>query len=94
MRIKWLQTTLNSFDKAMTYIAQEDEEAAQKISAHIEARVERLAEQPHQGRPGRIFGTRELVIDQFPFIIPYRVKDNEIQVLRVFHTSQNPPRKW
>lgn len=78
----------------MAYIAQEDEDAAQKISDYIEARVEGLSKQPHQGRPGRIFGTRELVMDKFPFIIPYRVKDNEIQILRVFHTSRNPPRTW
>lgn len=77
----------------MAYIAQEDEEAAERISDHIEARVEGLIEQPHQGRPGRIFGTRELVIDKYPFIIPYRVKGNEIQILRVFHTSRKPPEK-
>lgn len=78
----------------MAHIAREDEETAQKISACIKARVEGLRDQPHQGRPGRIFGTRELVIDKFSFIVPYRVKDNEIQILRVFHTSRNPPRKW
>lgn len=94
MRVKWLQTAIKSFDKAMTYIAKEDEEAAQKTSDYIKARVEGLIEQPYQGRPGRIFGTKELVIDKHPFIIPYRVKGEELQILRVFHTSQKPPEKW
>lgn len=94
MRIKWLQKAIKTFDKAMGYIAQEDEEAAQTISEDIEARVAGLLEQPYQGRPGRIFGTRELVIDKYPFIVPYRVKGDEIQILRVFHTSRKPPRKW
>lgn len=94
MRIKWLQTAINSFDKAMAHIAQEDEDAARRISDYIEARVKELLEQPRQGRPGRILGTRELVIGKFPFIIPYRVKGDEVQILRVFHTSRNPPDTW
>lgn len=94
MRVKWLQTAIKSFDKAMAYIAQEDEEAAQKISDYIEARVEGLIEQPGQGRPGRVYGTRELVIDKYPYLIPYRVKGEEIVILRVFHTSRKPPQRW
>lgn len=94
MRVKWLKRATSSMDKAMAYIAQEDDEAARAISDYIHARVESLQEQPHQGRPGRIFGTRELVIDKFPFIVPYRVKGDEVQILRVFHTSRKPPQKW
>lgn len=94
MRIKWLKRAIGSLDRAMAHIAQENEEAARKISEYIHARIESLQNQPNQGRPGRIFGTRELVIDKSPFIIPYRVKDEEIQILRVFHTSRKPPLKW
>jgi plasmid stabilization system protein ParE len=78
----------------MGYIAQEDEEAARKISDYLHERIESLQEQPGQGRPGRVFGTRELVLDKYPYIVPYRVRGKEIQILRVFHTSQIPPRKW
>lgn len=42
------------------------------------------------GRPGRVAATREGVLPNFPYIIPYRVKDQWIEILRVFHTS----RKW
>jgi len=94
MQIRWLKTAISSLDAAMTYIAQEDEEAAGKISDYIHLRVESLREQPEQGRPGRILGTRELVMDKYPFIVPYRVKDGELQILRVFHTSRKPPPKW
>ena len=94
MRIRWLKRAINSLDGAIAHIAREDEEAARKISDYIHMRVESLQEQPYQGRPGRIFGTRELVMDKYPFIVPYRVKDDEVQVLRVFHTSQKPPCDW
>ena len=78
----------------MEYIAQEDPGAAAKVYAHIRERVAALAEQPGLGRPGRIFGTRELVIEKYPYIVPYRIEDNEVQILRVFHTSRRPPKTW
>lgn len=97
MRVRWLEKALNSFDSAMAYVAKEDGEAAKTIGDYIFERVDSLAGEPAgvgQGRPGRIFGTRELVIDKYPYIVPYRVKDNEIQILRVFHTSRKPPKRW
>ena len=94
MRVKWLKRAIKSLDAAMAHIAQEDENAAREISDYIHARVESLQEQPYLGRPGRIFGTKELVMDKYPFIVPYRMKNQEIQILRVFHTSRRPPQKW
>lgn len=93
MRIRWLKTASKNFDMAMDYIAQDDPEMAVTIYKHIRARVGDLLKRPAQGRPGRVFGTRELVIAKYPYIVPYRVKGNEIQILRVFHTSRKPPGK-
>ena len=94
MQIRWLKTAIRSLDEAMAYIAQEDAEAARKISDCIHMRVETLLEHPEQGRPGRILGTRELVIGKYPFSVPYRIKNEEVQILRIFHTSRKPPLKW
>ena len=38
-------------------------------------------------------GTRELVIRNLPYIIPYRVRENFIEILRVLHTSRRWPGK-
>lgn len=94
MRVRWLKKARKSLDAAMDYIALEDPDAAQTMYNHIRGRVDELAEQPGQGRPGRVFGTRELVIEKYPYIVPYRVKSEEVQILRVFHTSRKPPQKW
>jgi toxin ParE1/3/4 len=42
------------------------------------------------GRDGRVRGTYELVIHGIPYIVPYRIKGKEVQVLSVYHMS----RKW
>jgi plasmid stabilization system protein ParE len=52
--------------------------------------VGHLEEHPKVGRVGQIKGTYELVIHDLPYIVPYRIKNNEVQILSVYHTS----RKW
>ena len=94
MRIKWLRSATKNLDEAVSYMAKDDPEAAEKMFWDIWNSVESLAEHPEKGRPGRHFRTRELVIRGYPFIVPYRIKGNEAQVIRVFHTSQRLPEKW
>jgi addiction module RelE/StbE family toxin len=72
------------------YIADNNPQAAQDVAKRIKTAVTHLSDQPPMGRMGRVEGTRELVISDLPYIIPYRVKNNVIQILRVMHTS----RKW
>ena len=52
-----------------------------------------LAEQPGLGRPGRVPGTRELLVPKTRYIAPYRVRGDTAKILRVFHTSRQPPRQ-
>ena len=51
-----------------------------------------LANQPGIGRPGRLSGTRELVISGLPYILPYTEIDGTIFILRVIHTSMAWPK--
>jgi len=53
-----------------------------------------LITNPAMGRPGRVTGTRELVVAHFPYVIPYRLRGEEIQILRIFNTNQKPPIAW
>ena len=55
--------------------------------------VATLASQPGMGRPGRVANTRELIVPKTRYIVPYRMRDETVEVLRVFHTSRRPPKK-
>ena len=94
VKVKWLGTAIRNLDAAIECIAREDPGIANEMYAHIRKHVAVLAKHPEMGGPGRVFGTRELVIEKYPYIIPYRVRENEVQILRVFHTSRKPPNKW
>lgn len=91
MQVKWTRRALINLDDAVEYIARDNASAAQKVAKKILDSSQRLSEQPGIGRPGRVAGTRELVIADFPYILPYVEKDGTIFILRVIHTSMRWP---
>jgi len=52
-----------------------------------------LSENPKLGSPGRVPGTRELVIPKTPYVIPCRVRGSTIEIARVYHSSRRWP-EW
>lgn len=91
MKIKWSEDAILDLHSLRHYIAQDNPSAAHKISQKILYLVELLSEHPLIGRPGRISETRELVISGTPYIIPYRIRKENIEILRVFHAAMQWP---
>ena len=94
MQVVWLKSALNNLDEIAKYISQESPQAAQQVVDLIVEQVNQLTAQPALGRSGRVVGTRELVVSNTHYLVPYRIKNNKVQVLRVFHTSRRPPKVW
>jgi addiction module RelE/StbE family toxin len=90
MRVKWLRQALRNLDEEAACIAQDSPQSAAAFVIHLMESAATLASHPHMGRPGRVPGTRELVVTRFPYILPYRVREQNVEILRVFHTA----RKW
>ncbi len=93
MKVIWFKRAILDLKSAKDYIAQDNPLAAQKIVRRIRDKVSLLSDQPGIGRPGRVPNTKELVVDRTPFILPYRVRDNNIEIIRVLHTSRRWPQK-
>jgi addiction module RelE/StbE family toxin len=72
-------------------IAAENPAAAARVIERIRIAVERLREFPAIGRLGRVEGTRELVITGTPYIVPYRLKDDTVEIVTVLHSAQRWP---
>ncbi len=90
MQVKWTKPAANSLESIQDYIAKDNPVAAYNVTQKIYHSVIRLVNHPKSGRSGRVKGTYELIVPGLPFIVPYRIKDKEIQILAVYHTS----RKW
>ena len=90
--IVWSPRAIHHLTDLRLYIARENPKAANRIAAALLAAVERLAELPNLGRPGRIAGTRELVVSGTPYVIAYRVRGDRIEVVALFHGRQKWPK--
>jgi addiction module RelE/StbE family toxin len=91
LRLRWSAYALADRIAIFDYIEADSPEAAISVDERILAQVESLARFPHSGRPGRIEGTRELVISRTPYIVAYRIKGNTVRILRVLHGSRRWP---
>ena len=89
-RIRWTEPAGRALETIQDYIARDNPRAAFEVAQRIRVAVSQLEEHPKIGRTGRVRGTYELVIHDIPYIVPYRIKEREIQILTVYHTS----RKW
>lgn len=91
MKVRWTAPALRDLEAIGDYVAQDKPAAAARLVGRIVDRVDLLAAHPHIGRTGRVAGTRELIIPNTPFVVPYRARGDEIHVLAVFHGARRWP---
>jgi len=92
MNIVWSPQAVDDLIAIRAYIAAESPAGARRVVARILHDVENLLpDNPHIGRAGRVPGTRELVVARTPYIVPYRVQHETIQILRVYHAARRWP---
>jgi toxin ParE1/3/4 len=91
MRIVWTAPARQDLISLVSYVAERSPDAARNVHAAIRQRVEGLSEFPNRGRPGRIEGTRELIVVRLPYVVVYRIREGSVRILRVLHGAQNPP---
>jgi addiction module RelE/StbE family toxin len=73
------------------FIARENPQAAARIADLLLAAVDHLAAFPSSGRPGRVPGTREWSVPRTPYVIPYRIRRDRLEIIAVFHGRQRWP---
>ena len=93
MTVVWSPRAIGHLAALRAHIARETPGAAARTATTLLAAVDRLAELPNLGRPGRVSGTRELVVPGTRYIIPYRVRGERVEIIAVFHGRQRWPRR-
>jgi toxin ParE1/3/4 len=88
MRLTWSAFALADRDAVFMHIEADSPRAAIAVDEHIAQAVLRLVEFPESGRPGRVPGTRELVIPRTPYVAAYVLAPDRIRILRVLHGAQ------
>lgn len=92
MIVVWSPRAVEHLAHLRSYIERDNPKAANRVATVLLETVERLAELPNAGRPGRVAGTRELVVPGTPYVIPYRLRGDRLEVIAVVHGRQKWPK--
>jgi toxin ParE1/3/4 len=93
MKIVWPPRAIRHLVAIREYIAKDSPPSAATVADGILQSVELLATQPGIGRAGRVPGTRELVVTGAPYLIPYRIRGERLELVAVFHGRQKWPKR-
>lgn len=93
MKFVWSRRAIRHLVSLRKYIARDSEQNASLVALRILSAIDLLQTHPEMGRPGRVLGTRELVVPDTPFLIPYRVRQGRLELIAVFHGRQRWPQK-
>lgn len=91
MKIIWTRLALDDFNQAYHYVSTHNPQFLKNTIQQIEKALENLKNYPYLGKQGRVENTRELIVYQTPFIIPYRIKEDRIEILAFIHGSRQWP---
>jgi toxin ParE1/3/4 len=94
MKLHLYARAKRDLDEAFAYIELDDPASAKKVAQLLVKSVRLLAENPLIGRPSLNKNVREWSVPGLPYVIPYRVKGQTVQIIRIFHTSRNRPTNW
>jgi toxin ParE1/3/4 len=94
MNIQWTTPAMEELVAAYHYVTSENPAAAQRITNYIWETVDVLARHPMAGRKGRVRGTRELIVPGTPFLVAYKVEQNEVWILAVMHGARKWPKEF
>ncbi len=93
MRVVVTITARQELQEHIAYIADQDPEAAQRQYDRILEAVDALQDYPRRGRPGRVEGTRELVISGTSYVAIYEVGTDVVTIVHIIHGRQQWPRE-
>lgn len=93
MRVDWHPLARADLAELVAYIASDNPIAAYRVHDEIRKQTNLLAKHPEMGRPGRVRGTRELVVTGTPYVAADRFAGDVLTVLRLLHGARLWPRK-
>jgi toxin ParE1/3/4 len=88
MRIRWTLAAAADLEHIKDYLTEHYPHLTRSTVLELYETIRSLKASPHRGRLGREEGTRELIFTRLPYIAAYRVKDQTIEVLHIYHTAQ------
>ncbi|HTC90190.1 MAG TPA: type II toxin-antitoxin system RelE/ParE family toxin [Bryobacteraceae bacterium] len=91
MRIRWTPAAAADLQSISEYLKEHHPRYRNPTMRKLYETIRELKQWPARGRPGREVGTREILFPPTPYVAVYRVKDQTIEVVRIYHAAQEQP---
>ena len=92
MEVRWSLPAAEDLERICEWIERDNPEAARRVARTIYHECASLKDFPNLGRVSlRMEGRRELTFARLPYIVVYQVKQNVIEISRIFHAAQDWP---
>ena len=88
MRIRWTPAAAADLEQISDYLKANHPHYRQPTMRKLYDGIQSLKSSPYRGRRGREDGTNELLFPPLPYIVVYRVSQQAIEILRVYHGAQ------
>lgn len=88
MRVRYLDQAVRDLIRIEAYLREHSPRGAARVGARIRKRANDLSQFPDQGTPSRRHGLRQLYVTKTPYILIYRVRDDEVHIITIVHASQ------
>ena len=85
MKVRWTTPAAEQLRNIFEFISTDNPPAANRTIRKIRQAIQNTARMPHSGRIGRVDGTREITVPGTSYLVAYRIVDQSIHVLAVFH---------
>jgi toxin ParE1/3/4 len=91
MRLRWTVPAASDLYDIVQHIQQDNPDAAADVAQTLYEGCEGLIKFPHLGCKGRIAGCRELILPKVPYIVVYRIQDQVVEIVCIYHGAQDWP---
>ena len=94
MRLIWSKRALRQRQNIFVYLREHDPAVADRADEALLERAKDLLQHPRLGRPGRVDGTRELILTDYPYVIAYRLRKQSLEIAAVLHAARRWPARF
>jgi toxin ParE1/3/4 len=89
MRLRWTPAAAADLQRLSDYLHEHHPHYRQRTISKVYASIQSLQQWPQRGRAGREEGTRELLFPPLPYVVVYRVKEENIEILHIYHGARD-----
>jgi len=94
MRLKLVKLAKQDIGEAVAHLKKTDSHAIDRFATVIKTSLNLILTNPNLGRPSHMANVREWSVPNWPYLIPYRLNGDDIEVLRIWHTRRDRPEAW